>query len=370
MLKALYKAELRTLLRDRAQLALIVIGPLFFVFVFGSGFRANTKPIKVAVVSTSNDSLSKAFVQTLRHDKAFSVSLVKNEQEARQRFEIGKIDGAIVVPALSEKGTVVLLFDEKSPEKLQRAAAGTQSITQAFNLKLAQAPERVKLSIQGLRVKKKIGGFNFALPTILMFPIVLSTLGTVTARLVNYRQQGLLKRLMVTPLTPRTMVISEILSRMVIAVFQTTLVLAAGTYFYDAKVGVNIVWIYFLSVIATLMFSCIGIALAANQRTAESANGIAGFASTLLIFTTGSFAELFPPVVARVATFFPLAPLISTMRGVILDGSPGFGANRDTYLIAVWLLVPMAIALTRFSFREPLKKAKKPAAPRKGAAEI
>ncbi|MCA1839086.1 MAG: ABC transporter permease [Actinomycetota bacterium] len=365
MLKALYLSELKSLMRDRAQMLFIIIGPLFFVFIFGSGFRAEAKPLRIAVVSTSEDAVSRQFVKALSADRELEISKSPSEKQARMRFESGKIDGAIIVPNLGSGGRVVLLFDEKSPEKIQRATAHASAVTQSFNLMLAGAKQTVGLKVKGLRANKKVGSFNFALPTIIMFGIIFTSLGGVTARLVNYRQQGLLKRLMVTPLTPQILVISEVLSRIVVALFQTTLVLVAGSVFYHAKLGINVVWVYGLAVTATVMFSCIGVSLAANQRTAESAQGIAGFASTLLIFTTGSFAEIFPPVVSKVASYFPLAPVIKTMRGVILDGAPGFGLNTDTYLIAAWLIVPTFLALKTFSFREPIKKAKNNSASRR-----
>ncbi|HVF12049.1 MAG TPA: ABC transporter permease [Actinomycetota bacterium] len=360
MLGRLISSSLKTFSRDRQALFFTFGFPLVMALLFGIGVGAGLKPMKIVVVQESKDETSKGFVDMLESSKQFEISKARTEDVARRKIQEGRLGVAVVIPDLSAGGNIALLFDERSPERLQRTTSAINGALQTYNLKLANAPQKLHLEVKGIRADRGIGDFDFLLPTLVMLGVIFSSMTGAASRMATFREQGAFKRLIVTPLEPKTFLAGDLVSRAVIAIPQIGLILAVGKFAYDATVNGSAVWIFVLGVIGTITFASLGVLIANYAKTAEAAGGIASAISTLMLFLGGLFPEdLFPKRITDAVAYTPFPLITEKIRTVVLDATMPFGNDKETILLAVWLFGSLAIAARTFRFKEPSRRSKK-----------
>lgn len=360
MLGRLTSSSLKTFSRDRQALFFTFGFPLVMAFLFGIGVGADLKPLKIVVVQEATDETSEGFVESLESSKQFEISKARTEAEARRKMREGRLGVAIVIPDLSGGGGIALLFDERSPERLQRTTSAIDGALQTYNLKLAKAPQKLHLEVKGIRAERGIGDFDFLLPTLVMLGVVYSSMTGSASRMAAFREQGAFKRLIVTPLEPKTFLGGDLAGRALIAIPQIGLILGVGKFFYDATVSSTAVWIFVLGVIGTVTFACFGVLIANYAKTAEAAGGIASAISTLMLFLGGLFPQdIFPKNITDAVAYTPFPLITDKIRTVVLDATMPFGTDKETVLLAMWLFVSLAIAARTFRFKEPSRRSKK-----------
>jgi len=362
MIVKLFLTNLKTLTRDRGTLAVTLLFPLGMVMIYGLALNSNIKPLKV-VVAASPAPASQALISALdtareKDVKLFIIRRVNSEQAARDAFKTSQIDGALIVPDLTDRGVVTFLYDEKSPEKYFRAIGLVEAMVKNYNLQRSGAVETVQFLRQGLRGEDRGQGFEAFLPGILMFTVVLSSLSYGASRIVGYRETGVFKRLMVTPLKPRSFLSAEILSRTTVATLQTAAVLLLAVLAYDARISGALFWLFLLAIMGYLFFVMIGFVISGISDSPTAAAGVANLLGMLLIIFGGAFpSSILPPALVRILGYLPISPITDAMRVVILDGkSPLGAAPRETVILTAWVALAIALAYLTFRFREPSKK--------------
>ena len=177
----------------------------------------------------------------------------------------------------------------------------------------------------------------------------------------GYRAQGVLKRIAVTPISPRTFIAAQILARLAVALAATVgmlaLALALGANVsYDA----NLVWTLPLAAIAVLTAVSLGFAIAGWMATPESANQL-NIAFSALVFTLAGI--MYPlaglPDLARdvVVYVVPFASAVEAFRGVV-DGQPIDDYASRVLIAFGWLGLAFALASLAYRFTDERRPGK------------
>lgn len=359
MFFAMLGAQFRSFARDRTTLFFAFAFPLMMATLFGLGLKIDVKPLKIAVYQASHDATSEGFIEGLSKGEGHLLDLVKvgSEAEARSQFDGGAIDGALIIPNLGNGGHLTLLIDEKAPESQQRTTATLGHFVQTYNLRLAGAREILGLDVRGLREGKGLAAFDFLVPIIIMFGVVFSALSGAAGRFSNYQQQGVFKRLTVTPLHPQLFLLTDLTVRVVVSVLQTALVIAYASLRHGFNITTPTLWLFVLAALGTVTFVALGVLLVSVAKSPEAAGALASLISLLMLFLSGAIpGHLFPPALIAAAKSLPLSQISESMRGVVLDGSNPFAATSSTLGIGLWLIVSIVLALATFRFKPPRPK--------------
>lgn len=350
----------KMLTRDKTAMFFTLFFPLMMTFIFGLATKAEVKPVKLAVVQAGADEAAEELVDQIRESKGpegealFVVREVKNEGAVRTLIEEGDIDAGLVVPLIGEGGTVTLLYDEKSPERLGRVQATLRGIIQTYNLSAADAEERVKVAARGLRADKGLGSFDFLVPTLLMFGVVFGTMTATAARFAKLQEDGTFKRLQVTPLKPYRFAAAETVVKVIISFIQAGLVLLIASAVYEADVLRGIGWSMFLVAIGTILFTNLGILIAAKAGSSDAASSMGALIAALFFFTGGGgISEAMPNAVVEVFARLPFALLVDQIKTVTFDGTTPFADRSNSLLLAGWLVVVVAASMRTFRFADP-----------------
>jgi len=335
-LRSLSVANLRSFVRDRAALFWTLAFPILFVVLFGTIFSGGGNPnYKLGWVD--QDGTPAAAEVRAAFTRSGLVTLqdgpLANEQD------------------VSGSGQLVLYTD---PTRTTTSGTLTQiasAVATGINLSLSGRAPVLTVQSQALQTEQ-LSNVSYFVPSILA--MALMQLGVFAAvPLVQQREKLILKRLSATPLPRWTLVVSNIVVRLIIAAVQTALILAIGV----GLLGVQLTgdWLRIVAVVGlgAVTFVSIGYVIASFARTEESANGMTSIVQFPLMFLSGIFfpLEIMPNWLRTIATFMPLTYLGDALRQVMVGGTPFVPLGVDVAILGGWLVVCLGISARFFRWQ-------------------
>lgn len=171
--------------------------------------------------------------------------------------------------------------------------------------------------------------FTFILPLALLLVLAISddpvdnvpliaTMGILSTgfqwlsiQLAMHRDQGVLKRIMATPLPPSVLIAGKVASTAIVVTIETSLVLLAGIFAFGAPTPGEPVALAVFVLLGTATFVSLGFAVASLIPTSESAPAITNAAYLGLILLTALLHEIdgIPDPVAFIGNALPLTHL-------------------------------------------------------------
>lgn len=178
--------------------------------------------------------------------------------------------------------------------------------------------------------------------------------GTVGAA-SGYRAAGVLKRIAVTPISPRTFIAAQILARLAASLTATAVMLGLAEAFgAHIQYTANLAWIAPLAAIATLTGVSFGFAIGGAMGTPEAANQLNIGLFTPVFMLAGIMYPLdglSEAVRDAVIYVIPFAAPVEAVRGVI-DGLPITDFLRQSAIALAWLGIAFGLAGHHYRFTE------------------
>ncbi|MEM3609246.1 MAG: ABC transporter permease [Candidatus Bathyarchaeia archaeon] len=297
---ALTKKEVKKTVREPAVLFMIFLFPVVFVLAFGASFGGlgGAQPVySIGVVNmdyANPMNLSQAFIAALSNAKILSVQVYADNQTAQDDLSQGKIQAIIVIPdSFSQSiisyheepndpskwtnATVSLYLDKGSVVATQAIPPIIQQILNAFiDGNMQPTPTPISLQIASLVEAKQLSAFEFMAPGMFTFASIFLIM-MVAQSFTQDRENGMLKRIRITPTTPTEFMASQVLSYMLIALIQAFLVFLVA-YLLGFRPNADFS-AYALAFVFVLIFSLsnvgFGLITATVAKTSGAATGIA-----------------------------------------------------------------------------------------------
>jgi ABC-2 type transport system permease protein len=364
MIGSLYIASLKEYVRDRLTLFWTLAFPVIFIVLFGLIFSGSgTTTYNVGLVNLDTGQTGTMITQVFASKdlkSLFNVSsgtTVADENSYQNRLKSGKLDLVIVIPpnlsqnAQAGQTTDVQLYYDSTKQPQGQILVGTvQSVLTQINQQVTGKlpllrPQSVSV------VTSTIRAIDYLVPGILAMSLMqLGLFGTVLP-LVSLRERKILRRLGATPLPRSAMLISQVLLRLTISLFQTLLIIGIGAIFFGVQVQHPFQTIGVVA-LGSMMFISLGYLLAGTARTQESANGITQAINFPMLFLSGIFFPLnaLPSFLTPIVRILPLTYLADAARQVMINSTPDFPIATDLLVMAGWIVVSTALALRFFKW--------------------
>ena len=361
-LMILTRANVRSFVRDRTALFWTLAFPVIFILLFGAIFSGGgSTTYKVGWVDEDGTAASAQLRQAFGH-----VTLLELQDgslaASRDSMQKGDLRGIIVVPggygaALAAaqiggagapgSGPAVSLDVYTDPSQQTSSATIGQIASQVVSsLNVAVLGRAPVLGVTARPLQtQELTNAAFLVPGILGMALMqLGVFGAVP--LVAQREKLILKRLGATPLPRWTLVGSNVLLRLMIAIIQALLIVGIGIAAFGVQV-LGALWLMAAIVIlGALSFISIGYVVAAFVRTEEAANGIVQVIQFPMMFLSGVFfpIEIMPSVLRPVAAILPLTYLGDALRQVMVSGSAFAPLPVDLAVLGGWFVVCLGIS--------------------------
>lgn len=355
-------ASMKMYFRNRQAIFFSLFIPLLIMVIFGLLDFDRFSGAEIGIVDRAENEAAADVIERLtgRDDELLDVELGTLDAET-ERLEEGRIDALIVIPpGFGEAGAesiVRVTVDERSPQRAALAVTLVGQVLRAVAMERygpapeASRPGGVSLSQTTLRGDDR-SYTAFLVPGIVAMSIMQLGIFGVVFTLVQFRQQGVLRRLMAAPVNPAQFLFAQVSTRLTISVLQTIILLFTGMILFDLTVGDGNVatWalVLALAVVGGILFVTMGLAISGVARTEEVAAPVTNLISMPMMFLSGVFFPLdaLPGVVTAVTQFLPLTYLADAIRAVVTDGAGVTDIWAELSGLAAWTAA-VFIAATR-----------------------
>jgi ABC-2 type transport system permease protein len=350
-------ANFKQFLRDKTAVFFTFAFPLIFIFLFGMVFSGTDDlNYNIRLVVEDDSHIAQGLNEAFSSVPIFTIS--EGELDASlDTLKNGDLTAVIQIPANIEEtigtgGTAALTIyhDPSQTQTAQIILPVVRQIVDEFNRQLTQAPILITVSEESI-LADSFRFIDFFVPGILAMSIMQSGLFGILP-LVEWREKKVLKRLGVTPLSRSTVVISQLVFRLVLAVIQAAILLGIAYAVFGVPIMGSIFLLLGLVVLGTLVFISLGYVVAARVKTVEGATPIVNLISFPMMFLSGVFfpVDMMPEFIRPVITAMPLTYLADSFRQVMVESAPLYPLSTDILVLLGWLVVCLILTIRFFKW--------------------
>jgi len=193
------------------------------------------------------------------------------------------------------------------------------------------------------------GTIDISIPAYTAMIIATTGLMAITITLATYRENGILRRLRTTPVSPLV-----VLAAQVIVVFGMTslgmlLLVIAGKLVYHVRFDGNAFSVLAGFILSSLSFFGLGFILAGLMPTARTAQVVGMVLLYPMLFLSGAGfpRELLPEGIKKISTFLPLTYVVNLLRGLWI-GETWSQHTTNVIVLAAMLVVGVVISIRTF----------------------
>jgi ABC-type multidrug transport system permease subunit len=342
----LTKKELIKTYRLPAVLFMIFLFPVVFVFAFGAAFGGAAGGQTAYLVGVVNmdqglsPQTSQSFIDTLESAEILDIQTFTDNQTAQNELSQGRIQAVMVIPTTFSQSyqsyqtapnnpnqwtnaSVLLYLDKGSIFATQAIPPIIKQILSAFMDQTQQAiPSPVTVETASLVEVRQISTFDFWAPGMFTFASIFLIM-MVAGSFTEDRENGMMKRIRITPTTPTEFMISQVLSYTVTALVQAILVFVMVYIMgFRPDVGVH-VYIFAFTLVLLFSLSNIGFGLitATISKSSGAATGLA-FVFVLPQLFLGTFVGASLSSAAQIAgKFVPSYYVTDALTSLFLRGA-------------------------------------------------
>jgi ABC-2 type transport system permease protein len=190
--------------------------------------------------------------------------------------------------------------------------------------------------------------------------IAMSVMGTfwgLSAQIVTWREQGILRRFQLAPIPASSMIGSSILANMLLILPTVVLELALARFVYHLKDFGNLGGIIFMSLIGIGAFASLGLIVASVTNTMQETQVINQLLWFALIFLSGATVPLpvLPQAAQRVALFLPATYLVNALQQTMVHHASLISLRANIGSLLAWAVLAFTISSLLFRWEPEAK---------------
>ena len=359
---ALTVANLKMLARNRQAAFWALLFPLLLVVIFGLFDFKGVGSGSLAVVDRADNHGSR-----LLSGKLAAIEFLEMKPgppdvgEGRRRLAQRKLDYLVVIPEDFQSASaradptdpvpVLLYYNSQDRQRNQLVDGLVRGLVAETQPPGQWVPPSSLVTTEVLEVPE-VDYFDEVLMGLIGFGIMTNSIISIAVRVSTYRNQSILKRLLVTPLPIWKYFAGEVSAHLVLAAVQVAIILLVGVFAFGASVHGNAAWIFLIALLGTLVFLNIGFILSAWARNPAAASGMGNAVALPMMFFAGTFfsTATLPWVLPHAAQVLPLTPMLDALRVVAIDSGQIWDTWPQLGVMGLWVLATAAVAVRVFRF--------------------
>ena len=368
---AITLANLKMMARNRQGLFWALIFPLLLVVVFGLFDFKGVTPTGLAVADFSAGPKAEVLRERLN-----GIAFLEPEdlaidgpfplEDAYRRLTDGDLGYLLVIPAglddpASENRAgavepVELVYTTRNPERNQLVEGAVHSLV--IELRSDGRPVLPERLVTSQVVETpEVDYFDTVLLGLLGLGIMTNSIISIAVRISTYRNQQVLKRLLVTPLPPWKFFAGEIIAHLLLALVQALIILAVGVFVFGGDIHgdpvvIQLLWVLLIVTLGTVVFLNVGFILSAWAGSPAAASGMGNAVALPMMFLAGTFFSTasLPWLLPYAALALPLTPMLDALREVAINSTPLWETWPQLAALGAWAIATAAVAVRVFRF--------------------
>ncbi|MEM0466012.1 MAG: ABC transporter permease [Candidatus Thermoplasmatota archaeon] len=323
--------NIRSWSRSRGTVFWSLLFPIMLILLFGaifSGFGDNKYTLYVQ--DLDNTEVSQSFITILHNTNVIRIENVTTNTTITEYIKDHNIKNLIVIPkgygaavrqSYTDPSVTIALqyyFDPSEQQTTQIIRSVISNILFELNMQISQGRTIIRLTEEST-VTENFGFIDFFIPGMIGFTIMQQCIYGSIERNTKYRKDGILRKLLTTPITRSEWIIAKMLFMLFLAFLSTTVAITVGVLAYNIKVYITIYTIIII-VATSFLFSGIGMIIGRFVKEEETADMAAGAISFPMMFLAGTFfaVESMPPIIQTIAHVLPLFYVNEGLRNAMI----------------------------------------------------
>lgn len=338
-------ALLRAFRRSRSALFFTLLFPIALFLIIGSLTGRGAQSIDVGVIAGTGGA-NGAILRSLATTPGIELHV---GDAATEKAALADQKRAILIDLTGVPADATLADPAKVPVAVSTARKG-EAMAALVLIRQALAEPSIRTSPYDLAPtedgSERLSYLVFLLPGMIGFSVMQMCVFSVAQGQLYARQSGMLKGLLLTRMTGLEFVFGTAVSRMLIALVQTTaLILAALLVFKVHPVG-NPFAILAILLLGGMVFVGLGFLISNTTSLQEAVNPTANAIMLPMFLLGGVFFPIssLPSWLQGVAHILPLTGFVSGLRQVITTGKLDATLFGNVALLAVWAVIILGAA--------------------------
>ncbi|HAF10137.1 MAG TPA: hypothetical protein DCK98_08670 [Chloroflexi bacterium] len=349
----------RAYVRDRTAIFFSLVVPLMLLLIFGSLNLGAFGKVSLAVDDQANNAASQQFVSGLEKIDTLSITR-ESSDSAVAALKRTELDMLLVVPkdfaiAPTRAGqpvpTLTIYGNDARPQQVSVGESIVIEVITRLSFAVNQTAPVISLKqedVQGVRLRY----VDFLVPGILGVNVMQLAIFSVAFALVVDKRRGVLRRIMATPLKPSTFLVSQVVTRLIMATLQVLIMIAVSVFLFDVHPLGGILPLLLVALFGAVLFLTIGFALAGWAETENQVPAIAQLITLPQFFFSGVFfsKEAAPEIIRPITNLLPLTFLNDALREISVQGATLWDVRTQILGLLVWTAIGLALAVRFFRF--------------------
>ncbi|HEY8738612.1 MAG TPA: ABC transporter permease [Candidatus Dormibacteraeota bacterium] len=346
-------SSLKAYFRNRGAIFFSLLVPLMIMGIFGLiNFGNSTPSVNIGVVDQAHNQVSNTILANLRGIKA--VKLHTGDLAAEKHaLTQGNRDLVAVLPASIGQGSTAITayYNQGNPQNSQVAIAIMNQFVDRASFAVAGLSPAFTLDTQPVQ-SRNLTYVDFLVPGMIALSIMQTGLFGVVFTFVQWKQRGILRRLMATPMRVRDFFFSQLVTRLATVALQIAVLLAVGLLLFHFHFTGNLFYLLLVGILGGGIFLAMGLAISGASKSEETAAPLANLISLPLMFLSGIFFSRsnMPDWLQTITQYSPLTYVSDALRSISIDGASLWAVRTDLLGIFVWLAVAVVLATRLFKW--------------------
>ena len=347
---AVSRRVFRDLRNDKRSLAMILIAPVFAMFIFGLAFSGEVSDVRIIVVNQDQGagagapSASEEIISNLNRE-VLNIAFEDDADAAVQQVRDGDAFAVIIFPedfteSVLSGGTAAIEL-ELDKSNINVANSITKTVNDALLATMKEVGKQLPITINTVAVYGADAEFmDFFVPGIMAFVVYLITTLLTLVTFVGERTSGTLDRILATPLTEREVVMGYAVTFSIVGTGQALLLLVIGILVFKITVVGNILLAFLVIALLAVVSQALGILLSSTAKREAQAIQILPFVVLPAFLLSGIFwpVEAIPAWLRPLSYLVPPTYAVDASRSVMLKG---WGIN------SIWIDIIALLAMAK-----------------------
>jgi ABC-type multidrug transport system permease subunit len=208
----------------------------------------------------------------------------------------------------------------------------------------------------GIFAKSHPRGVSFFLGPVIALNVMGSFWG-LSAMLVMFREQGILRRFHVTPVTATDMLASSILANYVLTLPTVFIELVFARLIFHVNTFGDPLALLVLVTVGTISFASLGLVVASITNTMQETQVLNQLIWLPLIFLSGATLPMgyLPKSAQNISVFLPATYLVSGLQNAVFSSFPIRRILVQLTALAIWALLSFFVATQLFRWEPEVK---------------
>jgi ABC-2 type transport system permease protein len=352
-------ASMKMFLRNRQALFFSLIMPLMILFIFGSmDFGANGK-ISLGLVTHSPNLATTELLAKVRDFKTFNLhegsldSQLAELKNGNRAIVLDVPDNLITFPAPATPPELTVYTNESRSQDAATALSIVDQFADKATLFVNHVPPLFTLNKKSISVHN-FRYIEFLLPGIIAMAIMQMSVFSVAFVFAQYREKGILKRLLATPMRPYQFVTANILTRLCMSVAQAALFIALGVGYFHVPIYGSYPLLALTIILGALAFLGLGFTISGIAKTVESVPVFANILVFPMLFLGSVFFpdSSMPTWMRPFANNLPLTFFAKSLRAIMANGDSFSQLHHQLLGLTIWALLLVTLATLTFKFQD------------------